>query len=175
MYKRTVYSHVLYMEDLKTAIARGWDRACVCLGGWVVWGGEGLWPDSESSQTDGSWLTMAVGEQSKGGGRGRARTGWSGVLFGEGGECASSFTPSLRQAVANRHGPLKGLTLKWPPALGLWFRAHVQAERQDSHLPNHPTHSLHPNTSPFILTNSATLPPPTPLSLSSTWLSAGYK
>lgn len=41
-----------------------------------------------------------------------AGTSWSGVLFGEGGERASSFTPLLRQATANGDSSLKGVTLR---------------------------------------------------------------
>lgn len=53
------------------------------------------------------------GEDEGGGeGGGKAWTGRSGVLFGEGGESASSFTPLLRRATANGDGSLKGLTLR---------------------------------------------------------------
>lgn len=59
---------------------------------------------------------MAVGEQSRGEregrGGGRAGTGRSDVLFGEGGESASSFTPFLRWAAANGDSSLKRLTLR---------------------------------------------------------------
>lgn len=46
---------------------------------------------------------MAVGQQSKGEreGAGRAGTALSGVLFEEGGESASSFTPFLQWAAAS--------------------------------------------------------------------------
>lgn len=46
------------------------------------------------------------------GGERRAGPGRSGVLFGEGGGSASSFTPLLWPATANIVGSLKGLTLR---------------------------------------------------------------
>lgn len=46
------------------------------------------------------------------GGERRAGPGRSGVLFGEDGGSASSFTPLLWPATANIVGSLKGLTLR---------------------------------------------------------------
>lgn len=111
----------------------------VCLGykgvgvhGWVGGGGGGGADlTQKASRRPGrgwQWLWESrAGERRGGGGEGgRAGTGLSGVLFGEGGENASSFTPLLRQATANGDGSLKGLTLRWPPHQSCGSGAHVQ-------------------------------------------------